>query len=78
MKKEKLDPETQQAFRISFLEKFSFRKKLTQDEAEEVKEEARLNGIPASIVSEVQKGKLLMVKKIKRAIFLTIVRFARR
>ena len=51
MKKEKLNPRAQQAFRISLLENYSFKKPLTRDEAEEIKEEARLNGVASSIIT---------------------------
>ncbi len=48
MKKEKLDRRAQQIFRAFILEDY-FKKSLTQDEVEEVAEEARLNGLSASI-----------------------------
>ena len=62
MKKEKLNPKTQQAFRISILENYSFKKPLTRDEAEEIKEEARLNGLSASIISDEDERKIVDAK----------------
>lgn len=62
MKKEKLNPETQRAFRISILENYSFKKPLTRDEAEEIKEEARLNGLSASIISDADERKIIGAK----------------
>ena len=51
MKEEKLNPKAQQEFRISLLKKYFFKKPLTQDETEEIKEEARLSGFSASIIA---------------------------
>ncbi|MDP2820610.1 MAG: hypothetical protein Q8O39_00155 [bacterium] len=62
MKKEKLNPKTQQAFRISILENYSFKKPLMRDEAEEIKEEARLNGLLASIISDEDERKIIDAK----------------
>jgi tetratricopeptide (TPR) repeat protein len=56
--KEKRDDKVQLAYRMSILESFSFKKALTKDEAEEVKEEARLNGFSASIITERQENKV--------------------
>jgi len=62
MKEEKLDPKFQLEFRISILEQFSFKKPLTKDEAEEVKEEARLNGLSVSIITEKQEDQISSLK----------------
>ncbi len=59
MREEKLNPKAQLALRISILESYSFKKPLTQDEAEEIREEARLNGLSVSIVSEEDQGKII-------------------
>jgi len=58
MKDDLANPEYQRAFRVSLLEKTSFKKALTKDEAEEVKEEARLNGFSASIITDKQQAYL--------------------
>ncbi len=50
MREEKLSSEVQRELRIYILGNYSFENPLTQDEAEEVREEARLNGFPISIV----------------------------
>jgi len=73
MLEEKLDPEYQRFFRISMLQKYYTGKPLTRDEAKEVREEAQLNGAPASIITEKQerefvrprgKSKSLKIKEI--------------
>jgi tetratricopeptide (TPR) repeat protein len=51
IKQEKLNPEEQRSLRISILGNYSFTKPLTKDEAEEIKEEARLNGATAPIIN---------------------------
>ena len=58
MEKEKRDPKVQLAYRMSILEKFYFKKALTKDESEEVKEEARLNGFSSSVITEKQENQI--------------------
>jgi len=65
MEKEKRDPKIQLAYRMSILEKFSFKKALTKDESEEVKEEARLNGFSVSIIKEKQESQISNNKNTK-------------
>ena len=58
MRKEKLTSEYQRFFRISMLQKYYTGKPLTRDEAEEVQEEAQLNGAPASITRAERRVKM--------------------
>ncbi|MFH0791715.1 MAG: hypothetical protein V1905_00675 [bacterium] len=62
MRKEKLDRRVQLSSRISILESYSFKKPLTKDEAGEIREEARLNGLPISVVSEEDERKIIGAK----------------
>ncbi len=62
MRKEKLSYEAQQEYRISILEKLSCKKPLTKDEAEEVREEARLGDLSVSVVSEEDEKKIIRTK----------------
>jgi len=62
MKEEKLNPELQLGFRMSLLEQFSFNRTLTKDEIAEIKEEARLNGVSASIITEKDDSQIFRTK----------------
>jgi len=59
MRKEKLTSEYQRFFRISMLQEYYTGKPLTRDEANEVQEEAWLNGAPASIITGKQERELV-------------------
>ncbi|MBU1102774.1 hypothetical protein KJ853_03945 [Patescibacteria group bacterium] len=62
IKKEKLNPEAQKFFRVSALQDYYAGKPLTRDEAEEVREEARLSGASAAVVNEKQERKIIASK----------------
>lgn len=49
------NPKVQANHRMAILESYSYKKALTKDEAEEVKEEARLNGVSAAIIKDDQE-----------------------
>lgn len=66
MKKEKLDQEFQKFLRISALQDYYAGKPLTRDEAEEIREEARLNGSGASILTSEQEMEIASVKKLDK------------
>lgn len=63
MRKEKSDPKMQRALRISLLEKYSNRKALTRDEAEEIQKESRFNGVSAAIVTDKQQESITLENK---------------
>ena len=59
LKEEKMNPEMQKAFRVSILEKYSIGKPLTRDEAEELREEARLNGLSTMMIKDKEQKEII-------------------
>ncbi len=66
MKKEKLNQKFQKFLRISTLQDYYAGKPLAQDEAEEVREEARLNGADALILTSKQEIGVASVRKLNK------------
>lgn len=66
MKREKSNQEFQKFLRISALQDCYAGKALAQDEAEEVREEARLNGADASVLTSEQEAEIVSVRKLNK------------
>ncbi|MBU2219641.1 hypothetical protein KJ665_00675 [Patescibacteria group bacterium] len=66
MKREKSNQEFQKFLRISALQYYYAGKALAQDEAEEVREEARLNGSDASVLTSEQETEIASIRKLNK------------